>query len=94
MVYETQKSRVRIKSIATHPKYQRQGFGRKMIEALVIKLKKLNYQEIIAEVREADLDTQVFLREMGFKGFQNRPEYCEYRKTNYVFVYTIHKNSA
>ncbi|MDR1963363.1 MAG: GNAT family N-acetyltransferase [Planctomycetaceae bacterium] len=67
MIYKMLEDKIILENIAVHPEYQRQGIGRKMIEKLINKMKQCRRrQELITEVRETDIDTQIFLRKMDF----------------------------
>jgi [ribosomal protein S18]-alanine N-acetyltransferase len=56
-----------ILSFAVHPDYRRQGIGRSMIDKLVSKLAYQRRNRIVLEVRETNLDAQLFFRQLGFR---------------------------
>lgn len=67
MIYELHKNRIHLLSFAVHPEYRRQCVGQSMIEKLVMKLECQRRNRIMAEVRETNLDAQLFFKSMGFK---------------------------
>ncbi len=67
MIYELHKNRIHILSFAVHPDYRRQGIGRSMIDKLVSKLAYQRRNRIVLEVRETNLDAQLFFRQLGFR---------------------------
>jgi ribosomal-protein-alanine N-acetyltransferase len=67
MIYELHKNRIHILSFAVHPDYRRQGIGRSMIDKLASKLAYQRRNRIVLEVRETNLDAQLFFRQLGFR---------------------------
>ncbi len=67
MIYELHKNRIHILSFAVHPQYRRQGVGRAMVDKLVSKLAYQRRNRIVLEVRETNLDAQLFFRTLGFR---------------------------
>jgi ribosomal-protein-alanine N-acetyltransferase len=67
MIYELHKNRIHILSFAVHPDYRRQGIGRSMVDKLVSKLAYQRRNRIVLEVRETNLDAQLFFRQLGFR---------------------------
>lgn len=66
MIYELQKERLHLLSLAVSPSARRVGVGRKMVDKLRSKLHPDRRDRIMLEVRETNIDAQVFLRSMGF----------------------------
>jgi ribosomal-protein-alanine N-acetyltransferase len=66
-VYELHKSRLHILNFAVHPAYQRNGVGRQMVEKLTGKLTADRRSRILLEIRETNLDAQLFFKAMGFR---------------------------
>lgn len=90
MVYELEKSELRILNFGVHPENQRCGIGRQMIDKLIDKLSQQRRSRIWAEVRERNMDAQFFFREMKFDAvsiirgyYENTDEDC------YVMRYTL-----
>ena len=70
MIYELQKSRLRILNFAVAPGARRTGVGRGMVRRLIDKLSQQRRTEIILEVRETNLPAQMFFKSAGFKAFR------------------------
>jgi len=80
MIYELQKSRLRVLNFAVAPIFRRSGIGSRMIARLVEKLSQQRRKEIVLEVRETNLPAQLFFRHQGFRAFgvlRNRYEETE-----------------
>jgi ribosomal-protein-alanine N-acetyltransferase len=67
MIYELHKSKLHILNFAVHPEYRRCGIGCQMAEKLVSKLSSHRRTRIVSEVRETNLDSQLFFRSVGFR---------------------------
>lgn len=67
MIYELHKNRLHILNFAVHSDYRRNGVGRAMVEKLVGKLSQQRRSRILLEVRETNLQAQLFFREVGFQ---------------------------
>lgn len=67
MIYELHRTRIHILSFAVHPDYRRQSVGRAMIDKLASKLAYQRRNRIVLEVRETNLDAQLFFRSLGFR---------------------------
>lgn len=90
MVYELHKSRIHILNFCVAPKWQRKGVGRVMVERLIDKLSQQRRHEIAAEVRERNLDAQLFFKRMGFKAASVVRDYYEDTDEDcYVFRYLL-----
>ena len=70
MIYELQKSRLRILNFAVAPESRRGGVGRAMVRRLIDKLSQQRRTEIVLEVRETNLPAQLFFRNEGFRAFR------------------------
>jgi ribosomal-protein-alanine N-acetyltransferase len=66
-IYEIHKNRIHIMNFAVHQAYQRRGVGKAMVDKLVGKLSKERRNRIMLEVRETNLDAQLFFKAMGFR---------------------------
>ncbi|MGH7129283.1 MAG: GNAT family N-acetyltransferase, partial [Planctomycetaceae bacterium] len=62
MIYELHKSRLRILNFAVAPQLRRRGVGMQMVQRLVDKLSQQRRSEIVLEVRETNLDAQLFFQ--------------------------------
>lgn len=67
MIYELHRNRLHLLTLAVHPDFRRQGIGRQMMEKLQGKLSEQRRSRILLEVRETNLDAQVFFRSRGFR---------------------------
>lgn len=67
VIYELHQCRLHILSLAVAKDHQRRGIGRLMVERLVGKLNSDRRNSITLEVRETNLDAQLFFRRMGFR---------------------------
>jgi ribosomal-protein-alanine N-acetyltransferase len=67
MIYELHKNRLHILNFAVHPEFRRNGVGSQMALKLVGKLSPQRRSRILLEVRETNLDAQLFFRDLGFR---------------------------
>lgn len=68
MIYELHKQKLHILNFAVHPRYRRGGVGGQMVSKLISKLSSHRRTRITLEVRESNLQAQLFFRQQGFKG--------------------------
>jgi ribosomal-protein-alanine N-acetyltransferase len=67
MVYELHKTRLHILNFAVAPELRRRSVGGAMIDKLTAKLSPDRRSRIQLEVRETNLDAQLFFRDRGFR---------------------------
>ena len=67
MIYELHKSRLNILNFAVAEEYRRNGIGSQMVMRLVDKLSQQRRKEILLEVRERNLDAQMFFKQQSFR---------------------------
>lgn len=67
MIYELHKSRLHILNFAVDPDVRRVGIGTQMVLRLIDKLSQQRRNEILIEIRERDLDTQLFFKKQNFR---------------------------
>jgi ribosomal-protein-alanine N-acetyltransferase len=67
MIYELHKNRLHVLNFAVAPEFRRGGVGRTMINKLLSKLSNDRRNRIMLEVRETNLDAQLFFKELGFR---------------------------
>ena len=90
MIYKLQKPKLPILNFAVHPDYRRQGIGRQMAEKIISKIPANHCDGIVIDVREKNLDAQLFLRACGFKATGiNREFYPDTGEDAFVFEYKI-----
>ena len=67
MIYELHKNRLHVLNFSVHEDYRRSGVGEQMLGKLITKLSHQRRNRIMLEVRETNLDAQLFFRKMGFR---------------------------
>ncbi|MEL6895331.1 MAG: ribosomal protein S18-alanine N-acetyltransferase [Planctomycetota bacterium] len=67
MIYELHKTRLHILNFAVDDAARRRGVGTAMINKLVGKLSHDRRNRIMLEVRETNLDAQLFFKNLGFR---------------------------
>jgi [ribosomal protein S18]-alanine N-acetyltransferase len=88
MIYELHKSRIHVLNFAVAEAYRRSGVGSQMIAKLIAKLSSQRRSRIILEVRETNLDAQLFFRENGFRAVSVlRSYYADTPEDAYMMQY-------
>jgi ribosomal-protein-alanine N-acetyltransferase len=77
MIYELHKNRLHILNLGVHPQHRRQGVGRALLDKLKGKLSPQRRSRIMCEVRETNLDAQMWLRACGFKAISVLKDFYE-----------------
>ncbi len=67
MIYELHRNRLHILNFAVAADCRRFGVGQQMVEKLIGKLSGQRRQRIMLEVRETNLEAQLFFRDLGFR---------------------------
>ena len=67
MIYELHKNRLHVLNFAVRPEFRRRGVGASMIRKLIGKLSDQRRNRILLEIRETNLDAQLFFRDCGFR---------------------------
>lgn len=67
MIYELHKNRLHVLNFAVRPEFRRHGVGETMVRKLVGKLTQQRRNRILLEIRETNLDAQLFFRQAGFR---------------------------
>jgi ribosomal-protein-alanine N-acetyltransferase len=89
MVYKLDKQGLGLVDFAVHPDFRRQGVGRCMMHKLKSKLSGGRRRKIISDVRESNLEGQLFLKDQGFKArFIMGNYYEDTAEDAYVMSYT------
>jgi [ribosomal protein S18]-alanine N-acetyltransferase len=90
MIYELHKSRLHILNFAVAPEVRRQGVGLQMVTRLVDKLSQQRRNEILLEVRERNLDGQLFFRMQGFRAISVlRSHYDDTDEDAYIMQFRL-----
>ena len=77
MIYELHKTRLHILNFAVSDDAARRGVGRQMIDKLISKLSSQRRTRITLEVRETNLDAQLFFRDCGFRAVSVLRDYYD-----------------
>jgi len=67
MIYELHKVRLHILNFAVHPEFRRNHVGEQMVSKLISKLSYQRRTQITLEVRETNLEAQLFFRGQDFR---------------------------
>jgi len=90
MIYELHKNRLHVLNFAVHPNFRRIGVGQQMIGKLIGKLDHARRRCILLEVRETNLQAQLFFRSMGFLAINVLENfYDDSTEDAYLFEYLI-----
>lgn len=91
MIYELYNNRLHILNFAVDPDYRQSGVGNQMIEKLVNKLAQQRREFITLEVRETNLQAQLFFRGQGFHATRVlRDHYQDTSEDAYVMQFALH----
>lgn len=77
MVYELHDTRFHLLSLAVHPRYRHRRVGSQMLTRLASTLAINGRKRILLEVRETNLEAQLFLKAHGFKATRVLRDYYE-----------------
>ena len=77
MIYELYKNRIHVLNFAVGSEHRRRGVASQMVAKLVAKLSAQRRNRILLEVRETNLDAQLFFRESGFRAVSVLRDYYE-----------------
>jgi ribosomal-protein-alanine N-acetyltransferase len=90
MIYELHAKTLRILNLAVAPEVRRTGVGRTMVKRLIDKLSQQKRCFIEAEVRETNLNAQVFLSSAGFRAVRVlRRHYDDTDEDAILFRYSL-----
>lgn len=93
MIYELHKNRLHILNFAVSPEFRRSGVGSQMIGKLLGKLSYERRNRIMLEVRETNLNAQLFFRDRGFKAISVlRDFYDDTTEDAYLMQYRYQPN--
>ncbi|GAB5405434.1 MAG: ribosomal protein S18-alanine N-acetyltransferase [Aureliella sp.] len=77
MIYELHKNRLHLLNFAVCPSARRQEVGSRMLEKLSSKLSSDRRNRILLEVRETNLDAQLFFKSLNFRAISVLRDYYE-----------------
>jgi len=77
MIYELNKTRIHLISLAVAANYIRRGVGTQMVGKLIRKLSAKRRTRITLEVRESNLPAQLFFSKLGFLAVSVLRDYYE-----------------
>lgn len=77
MIYELHKNRLHLLNFAVDPEFRRTTVGCSMINKLISKLSADRRNRIMLEVRETNLDAQLFFKQLGFRAISVLRDYYE-----------------
>lgn len=90
MVYELHKARLHILNFAVAAEFRRMGVGTQMVLRLVDKLSQQRRNEIVMEVRERNLDAQMFFKSQSFRAVSVlRSHYDDTDEDAYIMRFRI-----
>ena len=95
MIYELHKSRLNILNFAVADEQRRQGVGSQMVMRLVDKLSQQRRKEILLEVRERNLDAQMFFKQQDFRAVRVlRAHYDDTCEDAYIMQFRLDRSPA
>lgn len=77
MIYELHKNRLHILNFAVSTSARRSGVGKAMIAKLLGKLSHERRNRIMLEIRETNLEAQLFFKDIGFKAISVLRDFYE-----------------
>ena len=77
MIYELHKNRLHVLNFAVRPEFRRRGVGTAMMRKLIGKLSEQRRNRILLEIRETNLDAQLFFRDRNFRAISVLREFYE-----------------
>lgn len=81
---------VELISLAIHPKYQREGFGQRLLERTLIELKNFGVQIIRLQVKTNNIPAIALYKKYGFRVVEELPHYYDESKSNaYTMVWKV-----
>jgi [ribosomal protein S18]-alanine N-acetyltransferase len=94
MIYELHKSRLNILNFAVSAGHRRQGVATQMVTRLIDKLSQQRRKEILLEVRERNLDAQMFFKQQSFRAVRVlRSHYHDTSEDAYLMQFRLHDDA-
>jgi ribosomal-protein-alanine N-acetyltransferase len=95
MVYELHRYGLHLVNFAVHPNLRRIGIGQAMVTKLIGKLSSDRRNRIMLEVRETNIDAQLFFRKFGFRAIGVlRDHYHETNEDAYQMQYRFDESKS
>ncbi len=95
MIYELHKNRLHLLNFSVSPECRRTDIGRSMVTKLISKLSTDRRNRIMLEVRETNLDAQLFFKSVGFRAISVlRDFYEDTTEDAYLMQYRYRPSSA
>lgn len=91
MIYELHKSRLHVINFAVHPAFRRRGVGAQMLNKLAGKLSVQRRSKIVLEVRETNLEAQLFFRDSGFRAVSVLRDFYEDTTEDAYLMHFVHR---
>lgn len=90
LLYELYKTKICIINFAVAYEYRKSGVGRQMVTRLIDKLSKDRRTRLVLDVRETNLQAQLFFSHLGFKATQIlKNQYDDSNEDSYHMVYKL-----
>lgn len=90
MIYELHKAKLQVLNFAVAPDMRRAGIGRQMVAKLAGKLTGHRRTKIVLQVRESNLDAQLFYKAQSFRATEVVREFYEdTEEDSYVMQYAL-----
>jgi ribosomal-protein-alanine N-acetyltransferase len=94
MIYELHKAKLNILNFAVLAELRRMGVGAQMIMRLVDKLSQQGRNEILLDLRESNLDGQLFFRAQGFRAVRIvRAHYDDTEEDAYIMQFRLDRQT-
>jgi ribosomal-protein-alanine N-acetyltransferase len=89
-IYELHRNRLHVINFAVHPDFRHKGVGTALVTKLVNKLSPQRRNHILLEVRETNLDAQLFFKAMGFRAISTlRDFYMDTTEDAYLMEFAL-----
>jgi [ribosomal protein S18]-alanine N-acetyltransferase len=95
VIYELHGNRLHIMKLGVAKQYRHIGVGRAMVERLIGKLSSEKRNRIMLEVRESNLDAQLFFKRLGFRAVSILKDfYSDTDEDAYLMQYRVNQSAA
>jgi ribosomal-protein-alanine N-acetyltransferase len=94
MIYELHKSRLHILNFAIAPEFRRMGVGAQMVLRLIDKLSQQRRHEILLDLRESNLEGQLFFKSQNFRAIKVvRAHYDDTCEDAYIMQFRLDRQT-